>query len=70
MQFSGLLRICMYLLGLLSVASAVGFDGACRGRNGCRGDCDNGLHCQKNDPSWEFGRCYYNPGDGRNPNNC
>ncbi|GAV06142.1 hypothetical protein RvY_16173 [Ramazzottius varieornatus] len=32
------------------------------GANGSRGNCCGGMHCQKNDPSWAQGRCYYNPG--------
>ncbi len=40
----------------------VGHDRACVGANGSRGNCCPGMHCQKNDPSWAEGRCYYNPG--------
>ena len=38
------------------------FDGYCYGDNGSQANCCNGLFCQKNDPSWTNGRCYYNPG--------
>lgn len=38
------------------------FDGYCYGDNGSQANCCNGLYCQKNDPSWANGRCYYNPG--------
>lgn len=44
------------------VESCVGHDGACTGANGSQGNCCGGMHCQKNDPSWREGRCYYNPG--------
>ncbi len=40
----------------------VPFDGACHGDNGSQADCCPGMHCQKNDPKWAEGRCYYNPG--------
>lgn len=42
--------------------ACVGHDGNCHGANGSQGDCCGGMHCQKNDPSWAVGKCYYNPG--------
>ncbi|XP_033210870.1 hainantoxin F5-22.36-like [Belonocnema kinseyi] len=39
-----------------------GHDSPCSGDNGSQGSCCGGMHCQKNDPSWRQGRCYYNPG--------
>ncbi|UJR07502.1 hypothetical protein I4U23_011791 [Adineta vaga] len=39
-----------------------GHDAECFGDNGAQATCCDGMHCQKNDPSWRNGRCYYNPG--------
>ena len=47
---------------LINKRGCDGFDSACYGDNGSQGSCCGGMHCQKNDPSWAQGRCYYNPG--------
>lgn len=45
-----------------SATACQGHDSPCVGANGSQGNCCGGMHCQKNDPTWARGRCYYNPG--------
>ncbi|GAV07199.1 hypothetical protein RvY_17070 [Ramazzottius varieornatus] len=64
------MKVLMFTLGCLALsvnmASACqGHDSTCRGDNGAQGDCCAGMYCQKNDPSWAEGRCFYNPGRKR-----
>jgi len=54
--------IAMFAFNINGADACVGHDGNCQGANGYQGNCCGGMHCQKNDPSWAEGRCYYNPG--------
>uniref|UniRef100_A0A914QSM2 Uncharacterized protein n=1 Tax=Panagrolaimus davidi TaxID=227884 RepID=A0A914QSM2_9BILA len=54
--------IVAVFIGQSQIEACVGHDGACTGDNGSQGNCCGGMLCQKNDPSWREGRCYYRPG--------
>ncbi|OQV21253.1 hypothetical protein BV898_04740 [Hypsibius exemplaris] len=59
-----LLVSCLAMAAVLVTPTEAcqGHDQSCSGANGSQGTCCNGMHCQKNDPSWAEGRCYYNAG--------
>ncbi|GAV06143.1 hypothetical protein RvY_16174 [Ramazzottius varieornatus] len=64
MKLLALLLVCLAVSSCLVVVvqACQGHDQPCEGANGSQGNCCGGMHCQKNDPSWAQGRCYYNPG--------
>ncbi|CAF1151183.1 unnamed protein product [Rotaria sordida] len=57
-----LLIVCVFATLTVISEACGGHDSACVGTNGHQGSCCRGMHCQKNDPTWAYGRCYYNPG--------